>query len=312
MTAKLKKVTKTEYIPVSLLFSLKVLAVISPKMLVRVLAKLFTTPMRHKMPKREFEMDKNSTQQRFKIRSINKEIVVYHYGNSPAKVLLVHGWSGRGTQLFKFAEKLAKQGYSTVSFDAPAHGKAPGKTSIMTEFIASIQEIDAQFGPFDAAIGHSLGGMSLLNSVKQGTRFKSLIVVGSGDVVNDIILMFIAKLRLPVRYAAKLTTYLEKISGKKMDTFSAYHGAAATQIPTLVIHDKHDFEVPVSCGQNIYKHLKNGKLIVTEGLGHRKILGDERAIKSTVKFIQSHNEKYISAPSQLTDNELHRTTIERT
>jgi alpha-beta hydrolase superfamily lysophospholipase len=52
------------------------------------------------------------------------------------KILLVHGWSGRGTQLFKIADELLKQGYSTISFDAPAHGKSPGKT-IMVDFITT-------------------------------------------------------------------------------------------------------------------------------------------------------------------------------
>jgi hypothetical protein len=42
---------------------------------------------------------------------------------------------GRGTQLFKIADELLKQGYSTIGFDAPAHGKSPGKTTIMVDFI---------------------------------------------------------------------------------------------------------------------------------------------------------------------------------
>jgi hypothetical protein len=53
--------------------------------------------------------------------------------------------------LFKIADELLKQGYS-ISFDAPAHGKSPGKTTIMVDFITTILEIDKQFGPFDAAI----------------------------------------------------------------------------------------------------------------------------------------------------------------
>jgi esterase/lipase len=43
---------------------------------------------------------------------------VYQYGQSDKKVLLVHGWSGRGTQLVKIADALLKSGYSTISFDA--------------------------------------------------------------------------------------------------------------------------------------------------------------------------------------------------
>jgi hypothetical protein len=38
-------------------------------------------------------------------------------------------------------------GFSTVSFDVPAHGKSPGNDSLMIDFIASILEIDKQYGP---------------------------------------------------------------------------------------------------------------------------------------------------------------------
>lgn len=44
---------------------------------------------------------------------------------------MVHGWSGRGTQMSKIAEALVEQGYRIISFDAPAHGKADGKISMM-------------------------------------------------------------------------------------------------------------------------------------------------------------------------------------
>jgi hypothetical protein len=43
------------------------------------------------------------------IPEIKKEIVVYEYGYSQKKVL-VHGWSGEGTQLFKIADELVNKG----------------------------------------------------------------------------------------------------------------------------------------------------------------------------------------------------------
>ncbi|GAW89223.1 hypothetical protein FPS14_contig00017-0031 [Flavobacterium psychrophilum] len=43
----------------------------------------------------------------------------------------------------------------------------------MPEFIASILELEKLYGPFEFAIGHSLGGMALLNSVKQGLQLKN-------------------------------------------------------------------------------------------------------------------------------------------
>ena len=142
MTKKTSNHTQSLKIPKIILLTSKLISFISPKLITLFAAKLFTTPIKHKIPKRELEMDRNSIQKLIPIPAINKEVVLYQYGKSKKKILLVHGWSGRGTQLFKIADELLKAGYSTVSFDAPAHGKSPGKDTIMVDFIATILEID--------------------------------------------------------------------------------------------------------------------------------------------------------------------------
>jgi pimeloyl-ACP methyl ester carboxylesterase len=252
---------------------------------VQFAAKLFTTPIKHKIPKRELEMDSKSRQETVFIPSIRKNIVVYHFGASEKKMLLVHGWSGRGTQLVKFAEAFVKLGYETISFDAPAHGKSPSNSTLMPEFIESILEIDKQFGPFEAAVGHSLGGMSLLNAIKKGLKLNRLVIIGSGDVVQDIINDFVRKLELDAKFNNLLRIHFENKHQLSMDSFSAYHAAKTVDFPTLVIHDQDDDEVPVSCAHHIHQNLKNGALMLTENLGHRKILGDSKVIQKTTEFI---------------------------
>ena len=287
MTKKSSNTAQSLKIPKIILITSKVIALISSKLITLFTAKLFTTPIRHKIPKRELDMDQNTIQKIIKIPAINKEVVVYKYGVSEKRILLVHGWSGRGTQLFKIADEFLKQGYSTISFDAPAHGKSPGKTTIMVDFIASIIEIEKQFGPFTAAIGHSLGGMSVLNAIKKGLKVNHAVVIGSGDIVEDIIDDFIAKLKLKPTVGKLLSLHFEKKYKEKMNDYSAFLAAEKVTVPVLVIHDNNDTEVPVSAGIHIYKYLKNGTLFLTDGLGHRKILGNQKVIEKTVQFIQN-------------------------
>ena len=276
-------------IPKIILLSSKIIAYFSPKLVTLFAAKLFTSPIKHKIPKRELEMDAKSTKKLIEIPKINKKVVLYQYAKSSKKILLVHGWSGRGTQLFKIADELKKEGYSIVSFDAPAHGKSPGKSTIMSDFIETILEIERQFGPFDVAVGHSLGGMSLLNAVKKGLSINHLAIIGSGDIVTDILDDFVAKLELNPIISTQLRLYFEKKYGVEMDSYSGYKSAMDITIPVLVVHDKNDPEVPVSAGINIHKHLKNGELFLTEGLGHRKILGNHLVIEKVIKFIKTDN-----------------------
>jgi len=287
MAKKSGKPNQTLKIPKIILITGKFLSFISTKLTVLFAARLFTTPIKHKIPKRELDMDARSRQETMLVPEINKNIVLYHFGESSKKILLVHGWSGRGTQLVKFAEELIKLGYSTISFDAPAHGKSPGNTTLMPEFITSILEIDKQFGPFEAAVGHSLGGMSLLNAIKSGLRLNKLTIIGSGDVVQDIINEFVHKLELDPKYNDLLRLHFENKHQLSMDSFSAYHAAKIIDIPVLVIHDENDDEVPVSCAKHIHENLKNGELMITQNLGHRKILGDAKVIQKTINFITS-------------------------
>ena len=286
MSKNINKVVPSQKIPKIIIVIAQFLQAFSKKLATLYAAKLFTTPIRHKMPKRELAMDQNSKQYALHVPSINKEIVVYEYGASDKKVLLVHGWSGRGTQLVKIADALLEKGFMVYSFDAPAHGKSKGNFSIMPEFIASILEMEQKYGPFEYAIGHSLGGMSILNAIKQNLVVKKAVTLGSGDVIQDIIDDFVKILKLKPEYGLRLKDHFETKFVGKMDDYSAYKAAQMVQIPVLVIHDQNDEDVSVNSAYHIDKHLAHSELLITEGLGHRKSVGDPAVIEAILKFIE--------------------------
>ena len=172
--------------------------------------KLFMTPINYPIPKREQYMLKSAQKKRLFIENINKEIEILSYGYSRKKVLLVHGWCGRSTQLFAFADKLLENGYMVISFDGPAHGKSSGKTTMMPEFLKTIKKINTTYGPFEAAIGHSFGATSLYIAASDFLTIKSLIAVGSGDKISDIILNFSKNLYLKEKSAKLIQSRLEK------------------------------------------------------------------------------------------------------
>ena len=257
---------------------------ISPVLAEKFARKLFITPIKHKIPKREFHMEAASQQSKLFVPSINKEIVVYTYGNSNKKILLVHGWSGRGTQLVKIADAFLENGYATISFDAPAHGKSGTKTTLMLEFIESILEVEKQYGPFEFAVGHSLGGMSILNAVKKGLLVKKVAIIGSGNSVINIVNTFIEKIGLPNKVAVLMKDNFEKKYHLEMESFSAYIAAREVKIPVLVIHDIDDEDIPVSESYHLAENLYNKEILITKNLGHRKILGDLKVIEKIVEF----------------------------
>jgi pimeloyl-ACP methyl ester carboxylesterase len=280
-----KKSSNTTQVPKIIILICRFLYRISPALAEKFARKLFITPIKHKIPKREFNMEATSKQTQLFVPSINKEIVVYAYGNSSKKILLVHGWSGRGTQLVKIADAFIENEYSIISFDAPAHGKSGTKTTLMLEFIESILEVEKQHGPFEFAVGHSLGGMSILNAIKKGLQIKKAVIIGSGNSVINIVNTFVEKIGLPNDVAVLMKNNFEKRYHLKMESFSAYVAAKEVRIPVLVIHDTDDEDIPVSEAYHLAEHLSNNELLITNQLGHRKILGDSKVIQKIVEFL---------------------------
>lgn len=272
-------------IPASIITTGKILQFIAPPLAILYAIKLFRTPIRFKTPSRENMMAESAQKKMVLIPELNKEVMVYSYGYSKRKVLLIHGWSGRGTQLFKIADKLLENGFMTISFDAPAHGKSTGKTTMMNEFVKTALFLEKEFGPFEIAIGHSLGGMTVLNAIKQGLNIKKAIVIGSGDVISDIIKEFVAKIQLKPIMADKIKQHFYNKFGEDIDNYSAYIAAKSVIIPTLVLHDTEDADVPVSCAHHIRQNLEQGEILITNGLGHSRILKDTKVINRIVEFI---------------------------
>ena len=276
-------------VPKKILRTSKTLQFLSPRLASLFASKIFTTPTKHKLPNREVSMYADAIKTPILIPSIKKEVVVYQYGpqiENQKKILLVHGWSGRGTQLFKFADAFVAQGYSVISFDAPGHGDAKANTAILPDFIASILFIQQHYGPFEVAVGHSLGGMSVVNSVPRGLNVTKMAVIGSADVVKDVIDEFIAAIGLKGKVANIMEKLFEKRTNSLMADYSSYVAAQKIAIPVLVIHDEQDAEVSIQCAYNINDNLQNGNLYITKGLGHRKILGSADVIEKAVNFLK--------------------------
>jgi pimeloyl-ACP methyl ester carboxylesterase len=286
MAKKHSDKSKSVKIPKTISIPIAILSKISQKLTTSFAAKIFGTPQKYKIPKRELEMDSKSTQKQVFIPAIKKTIVVYEYGSGTKNILLAHGWSGRGTQLFKIADAMVAQGFRTISFDAPGHGKSSGNRTIMLEFVEIILELERIYGKFHAAVGHSLGGISLLNAARLGLKLEKLVTIGAADKIEDIIADFTKTIGLEQKYNVLLKKHFEDKYNKPLSSFSAYMAAQEVSISVLVIHCKNDYEVPVFCAENIFNHMKNGELFLTENLGHRKILGDNTVIEKLTKFIK--------------------------
>jgi len=283
---KLTKNPTSFVIPKSIIRLGKVLQFFSKDLATLYAARLFSSPLRYKIPERELVMRESSKKEKLSVPSINAEVQVYVYGYSKTKILLVHGWAGRGTQLFQIADKILENKMMVISFDGPAHGLSLGKRTNLFEFIETIRAINKKYGPFDAAVGHSFGAMSLINATADGLKLNKLVTIGADNSIPLIFKYFVDKLELKPIIAIKLEKLFEKKYHLKLDSLTSEHKAKRVNIPTLVVHDSDDKYVNVSNALAIRQSLKKGELLITNGLGHHKIFKDKLVIQRIIDFIK--------------------------
>ncbi len=284
-----KKKKQVLQVPSYIRSSVKALSFFSDKWATRYAFRLFVTPVKFPLPKREIPMDTFSVKYPMELPKCKKDIMVYENGSGSKKALIIHGWNGRGTQLFSIVKELVNLGYTVVSFDAPGHGKASRNKSQMIEFMEAVFILERKYEHFDVVIGHSLGGMTAMNCLSRGFKAQKAVIIGSGDVIEDVIADFIRMIGLPSRITPKLRMYFEQKYEDKVTHYTIHEQALRIKIPVLVIHDRNDTDVPYTAAENIVKNLANGRLLLTEKLGHRKILGDTGVLNAIKTFIEDEN-----------------------
>lgn len=272
-------------IPKYIRSSAKAMSYVSDSWAVRFAYKLFVTPIRFPMPSREKGMDNLSVKYPMMLPEANKDIMVYEYGEGAKTALLVHGWCGRGTQLFAIANVLKKQGYKIISFDAPGHGRASKNKTHLIEFIESVKLLDDKYNGFDLIIGHSLGAVTTLNSLTRGVRAHKAVAIAGGNNMIEILEDFVKKLGLKEKIAPKLQRFFEKKLSNKMEDYNVADQAKKIDIPVLLIHDKNDPDVGYHSSEAVHQSMPNSELFLTEKLGHRKILGNENVLKKIKEFV---------------------------
>ena len=155
----------------------------------------------------------------------------------------------------------------------------------MPFFSETVHFLEDQYGPFEAAIAHSLGGMATLRAIKDGLQLKKLVIIGTGNSITHITKEFARNMKLTEQVAEKMKKYLDRKLKQDMDEYSGAVSARYVKIHTLVIHDKYDVDVDVSAAHEIHEQLEKSELFLTEGLGHRRILGDKKVIQKILNFL---------------------------
>jgi pimeloyl-ACP methyl ester carboxylesterase len=245
----------------------------------RLAAKLFARPRRHARPARERELIARGT------RGVLPDgLHATAWGAGPT-VLLVHGWEGRGAQLGALVDPLVTAGYRAVALDGPAHGDSPGVTTTGPEFARALVATRDAVGALAAIVGHSFGGFTSLLAVSRGLPTARIVTIGTPASVPEVLRDFLRLIRLPDRALPSMIAALEARVGAPMASFEVEAFAPTIHVPVLVVHDTDDREVPYEDGRRLAE-VFGGRLLTTNGLGHRRILFAPEVVTAVVDFIE--------------------------
>ncbi len=108
-----------------------------------------------------------------------KTIAIHTQGRPEAqtRALLVHGWETDYRDFTQIAEALARDDVYCVIPDLPAHGKSSGTSMTIPEGAHALQAVHLAYGPFELAVGYSMGAAVLLYALSKGLPAKKIALI---------------------------------------------------------------------------------------------------------------------------------------
>jgi len=219
--------------------------------------------------------------------SDNHSLAVWQVGPLAAPaVLLVHGWGGRGIQMGEFVAPLVASGRRVVWFDQPGHGESGRGPVALPNFVHAVHALAATHGPFEAAIGHSLGAAALGLALRGGLELGRVVLVSAPASLNEHAHKFARMLGITPSIREAMRQRLERRYDVSFAEIDRIDELARLDLPALFVHDVADTEVPFEDALRLSAHMHHARLIKTYGLGHRRILRDRAVVGAIVNFIR--------------------------
>lgn len=258
---------------------------LAPWLAKRWFVDIFFSTARYPLPPPEKELI--ATAKKDHLWFEGKQIQLYEWGQGKP-VLFVHGWMGRAAQFRKFVPVFNNAGYKVIAFDATGHGLSQGKRSHLMEFASIVRLMKEKYGPFEMVIGHSLGGVASLHAVKDHAVASKLVMIASPAIADEIVSEFEKKIVASKKCEPYFHKYVLTKYGKRFEEYSAdYIISEVRDIDLMLIYDENDKEVSMKNPMTLKAKYPAAHLVITQGLGHTRILKDTEVIQNTLDFLSS-------------------------
>jgi pimeloyl-ACP methyl ester carboxylesterase len=185
-----------------------------------------------------------------------------------------------------FVFPLLQAGYRVIAYDQPAHGVSEGKLTGLPDFADVLAEVASHHGNVQAVIAHSLGGAGAALALAWGrVEFRKIVLVSPPSDLVGYSRRFARWYWIPEPVRKAMQTAIEERYGVLWEDLEVQRVAPRLSAQALVIHDRNDRMTPWMQGAKVARLWPGARLLLTEGLGHGRILKDEHVIRAAADFV---------------------------
>ena len=285
--------------------AMQVTSIIAPRFALRQALERFVTPPRFGFSAQEKKLIDAAERINIAFQHGGKKstavanLAVWRIGDaSNPVVVLCHGWGGRGAQLRAFVPSLIAAGYQVVIFDHLAHGMSDGHRAALVDFWRGVEVVwDAMLDRgylVEGMVAHSLGGAAVASALRRslGRKHRNapmprVVLIAPPASLIRYSKLFARYLGISERIRSAMQWRFEQRYGVAWEEFELPNSVASIAAPVLFIHDHDDRETQLSGSIALAQTWPDARLHQTRGLGHRRILRDQKVIQHTVDFLQN-------------------------
>ena len=260
---------------------LKLTGTLAPSLAARIMGELVSRP-RGRNPTQPWELTGGVAGREVELRP---GLFALTWGESGPIVLGLHGWRGRPTQFRPLANALLAHGFRTIAIDAPGHGRSQGEHATPRQFGELLIDVEKLVGPTHTAIGHSFGGAAIGAALALGYRPGRIVLASSPTHVSRMPFAIAKMAGLPARAMPAFARLLEKNAGRPIQEFDLVTTGPRCGIPGFLLHDRADHVIPFSEAEALIAAWPGLRVMATESVLHRDILGVPEVVQAITGFI---------------------------
>ena len=265
------------------------IANLAPDVAAKLLMRTFIYPQRSVASDAAAEVLSEAESLRMDFGRTRLQVYRWHGDGTAPTVALFHDWEQESGYFADYVAPLVDKGCTVLAMDAPASGHSGGKRLSLREYINAIHSFRQNFGPFQTAVAHGLGGSALVQALAQQQprlRPERVALLGVNANSRAVFERRLAGLGIDELVRMKFWRKLDKTRDIPLGLYdNTLAVKRLSDVEGCIIHDVADARYPVEEAEAVHAAWEGSSLTTLEGFGHA--LSGKDVIARVLPFVSA-------------------------